>query len=178
MQNDSHIYISKLDASKRQIEIAIRLFLNDIDNISTHTLAAAGHELLRDLLKKQGSGSFLKDEFLTMVKPKYRIKYKQKINEAENFFKHANRDHDKLLKYIFFETEILLYDACRMYKILTLENCPLMSVYCMWYFTKYPDHMLDEKGRESATILAEELSLDHTKKYQFLDLLPRIFSKL
>ena len=42
--------ISKLDAAKRQLEMAIKLYFNDDDPISIHTLASASEEILMKLL--------------------------------------------------------------------------------------------------------------------------------
>ena len=43
------IKISKLDAAKRHLETAIRLYFNYGDPIAIHTLACAAHGILSDL---------------------------------------------------------------------------------------------------------------------------------
>jgi hypothetical protein len=45
--------ITKIEAAKRQLNIAIYLFFSDYDLISTHTLSAAARGILYDLAKKE-----------------------------------------------------------------------------------------------------------------------------
>jgi hypothetical protein len=51
------------------------------------------------------------------------------VNEAENFFKHAHRDHDITLDCNPDLTELLIIDACAQYKKLTSEEPPLFIIY-------------------------------------------------
>lgn len=66
--------ISKLDAAKRQLETAIRLYFNSADPVSIHTLACAAHSIISDLNKKYKgkpmimSDFGIKDEYKNMVK--------------------------------------------------------------------------------------------------------------
>jgi hypothetical protein len=46
--------VSKLDAAKRQLETAIRLYFSDGDPVSIHTLTAAAYNILRDVTKQKG----------------------------------------------------------------------------------------------------------------------------
>jgi hypothetical protein len=45
------IKISKLDAARRQLDTAIRLYFMEGDPVSVHTLAAAAFEILKDLVR-------------------------------------------------------------------------------------------------------------------------------
>ena len=46
--------LTKLDAARRQLETAVRLYFHEGDPVSTHTLAAAAYNVLRALNKRQG----------------------------------------------------------------------------------------------------------------------------
>lgn len=46
--------VSKLDAAKRQLGTAIRLYFSDGDPVSIHTLTAAAYNILRDVTKQKG----------------------------------------------------------------------------------------------------------------------------
>jgi hypothetical protein len=46
--------VSKLDAARRQLDAAIRMYLANEDELAIHTLAAAAYRILRDLLEKRG----------------------------------------------------------------------------------------------------------------------------
>ena len=49
--------ITKIDATRRQLRTAIRLFCQDGDAVSIHTLASAAQGVLDALLKPNGKGS-------------------------------------------------------------------------------------------------------------------------
>src|ERR1039458_6074559 len=105
MKEQPTIHISKLDAAKRQLETAIRLWFHSGDPVSVHSLAAASHQLLHDLGKRHGIGTILRTA--AYVKPEYRKKHAKMVSSYENFFKHADRDPEKLLEYNPAATEIL-----------------------------------------------------------------------
>ena len=48
------IIVAKLDAAKRQLETAIRLYFSNGDPISIHTLAGAAYNIVWDVNKKRG----------------------------------------------------------------------------------------------------------------------------
>ena len=48
------IYITKIEAARRQIDAAIRMLLSKEDDLAIHTVAAAGDRILRDLLDRRG----------------------------------------------------------------------------------------------------------------------------
>jgi hypothetical protein len=54
------IKVSKTDAAKRQLDTAIRLWLDEGDSVSIHTLAAAAHQIVHDLGKKRGVTDMLR----------------------------------------------------------------------------------------------------------------------
>lgn len=126
--------ISKLDAAKRQLETVIRLYFSNGDPVSIHTLTAAAYNIIRDVNIKRGGGPMLvKDQMFDYVKPEYKEILKQKLSEAENFFKHADRDHEATLKFNLVQTEIQILDACSQYYKLTSEFPPLFQIYQGWY---------------------------------------------
>ena len=48
--------VTKVDAVRRQLSTAIRLFFEGRDTVSIHSLVAAAQGIMHDLLKKQGPG--------------------------------------------------------------------------------------------------------------------------
>lgn len=86
-----------MDAARRQLREAICLFFERRDMIAVHTLGAASLQILHDLAKARGVISFIKDN--PMIRPEYKKEVFKKISEAENFFKHADRDSDKFLEF-------------------------------------------------------------------------------
>jgi hypothetical protein len=129
--------ISKPDAAKRQLDVAINLFFKQSDPVSIHTLTAAAHQLLMDIGCPENIKSFVKES--TLIKKEYLKEYTKMINEAENFFKHADRDPSALLKFNPEQTEFLLLDALKMYLQLTEEIPEDMWIFVGWFLIKYPD---------------------------------------
>jgi len=128
------LQISKLDAAKRQLETAIRIYFFDGDPVALHTLTAAGYNVIRDInTKRSGERMMIKDQIFDYIKPEFKEMFRLKLNEAENFFKHADRDHDATLDFNPKLTELFLLDACSQYYKLTGEFPPLFRVYQMWF---------------------------------------------
>lgn len=136
--------ISKLDAAKRQLYTAINLYFKDADPISIHTLTAAAHQILMDLAKLEGIKSIFKDAVLDIIVKDYKREYLSTINEAENFFKHAEKDPQGLLKFNPEQTEFLLFDAVEMYIQVAKETPEDISIYRVWFLLKNPNIINNE----------------------------------
>jgi len=178
MKKAKYIHLSKLDVAKRQLDVAIQLFLNNSDVVAIHTLTAAAHEVLRGLSKQRNLKSFIKDEMVRNIKEKKQKEFVKMINEAENFFKHADRDPDKLLKFYIGPTEFLLWDACRMYQMITNERPPLIVVFNFWFHLAYSYLILDEETRNLYAQFQTNFNLNPENRAPFLNLLPYIIKML
>ncbi len=163
--------VGKLDAAKRQLETAIRLYFNYDDPVSIHTLCAAAYNVIRDLNAKRDGEPMLKDLW-RLLDTREAKEFKQLISKAENFFKHANRDPDARYTLNPEETEVLLLEATQRYLQLTGERPALMFVYTTWYVIQHPD--IFQKDPEYAKFFAKvDLSAfpDDRKRY-FSEFLP------
>lgn len=142
--------ISKLDAAKRQLETAIRLYFHDGDPVSIHTLVQAGYNVIRDYNKKIGGEPMLmKEKMLEFVKAEMRDEFRKAMQEAENFFKHAERDHDAVLNFRPRQSEIFLWEACTKYWELAGEQPPLLALYRGWFMATRPEVFdVPEKERQ------------------------------
>ena len=147
------VYISKLDAAKRQLETAIQIFFKSGDIVSIHTLAYAAHTLLYDLGKTQNIQSLLKDQFVSIIKPDKKDEIINKLNKSANFFKHADRDSSDTHEFNSFETELFILDGVLMYTYLTKEWPPILHIYRSWYFLEHPEHLLDGPEKNTASAL-------------------------
>lgn len=129
---EKSITISKLDAAKRQLEIFIRLYFNSGDPVAMHTLAAAAFGIIRDLNQKRGGSPTLHETIFENVKPEHHKLFREKLSEAQNFFKHADRDHEATLEFNPDSTEFVAMDACFKYTELTGELPPLFHIFRGW----------------------------------------------
>ena len=137
---DKQIKISKLDSAKRQLETLIRLYFQNGDPVSIHTLCSAAYTVIKDINEKRGGSPMLVLGILkVMVKPDKEREVRQLLKQAENFFKHADRDHDETLDFNPKQTDILILDACSKYFDLTGEWPPLFKIYQAWYIVNNND---------------------------------------
>ena len=134
MGQKAKIKVGKLDAARRQLETAVRLYFSEADPVSIHTLTSAAYQVLADVNRARGGVPMLKEQVPTWVRPDATHEAKRRLSEAANFFKHADRDHEDVLEFSEGPTELLLYDAVRKYRELTGETVPSLGVYEAWFW--------------------------------------------
>lgn len=106
--------IKKIEAAHHQLRTACRLFFQDEDRISVHTLAWAAHEILEK--NPKSAGSLLFDLAKKSPESKQAIK---ELTEARNFFKHYHNAPLKAFPFIENLNEWLLIDCGQMYRSIT-----------------------------------------------------------
>jgi hypothetical protein len=150
-----NITITKLDAAKRQLETVVRLYFHNGDPVSIHTLVAAAHTVTRNINEKRRGSPMIKDDLIdAYAKPDYQKRVLVQLNEAENFFKHADRDHAATLDFNPDESEIWMLDAIRQYQRLTGEETPLFGVFIRWYMINNQE-LFDELPKETKLFLTK-----------------------
>jgi hypothetical protein len=104
--------ITKLDVAEREIVAAVRLLFDGNDTVPVYVLAAAARDITTTLCNKRGLPSMIdamyeehphlsRDEIIRWTK------------KHANFFKHADRDHDKVLEgFEATDADEVLYIAC------------------------------------------------------------------
>ena len=150
----ANLKFTKHEAARRQLELAVRLYFNDSDPVSTHTLAGAANELLRDLAKHSGQSPLLKDQALEIVRPEHRKAVAAKLQEAQNFFKHADRDPDGVLSFDPGQTELMLLDSCWAYRRLVGERLPVLQTFELWSACTWAQEFIAYPGWEDTLELA------------------------
>lgn len=127
------MFVNKLDAASAQLETAIQLYFDGGHPISVHTLTAAAYNVIRDIGRKCGDYEMLIKDFVPQLIPGYSKKFREKCNEAENFFKHANRDTNQSIEFTPYLTELLLYDACEKLDSSYGRYKPLTILFRIWF---------------------------------------------
>ncbi len=120
--------ISKTDAAQRQLDTAIELYFAESDPVAMHTLAAAAYELIKALRKRKG----LPDEIEDMIIPGREAEFRRLWNQAQNFFKHADRDGNAILEFEPGHTELRLYVASHYFGALA-PRTEAMLAFAAWY---------------------------------------------
>jgi hypothetical protein len=124
--------VTKLEAARRQLETAVRLYFASDDAVSIHTLAAAAHQVLADLSVVRGGSPTISETILKLLSPEAQKEARRHVAAAENFLKHAERDPDAILEFDPELTELLLLQACTRYRELAPEPAPALMVYEGW----------------------------------------------
>jgi hypothetical protein len=139
------IKITKMDAVRRQLRTAIRLWFEDGDPVSTHTLIAAAHEILHTLFRRKGLHDFIFDTDL--IKDEHRGEWARTIKANATFFKHAQRDADAVFEFSPFLNEMMLIHCIsalnRMGEKFGAEEEALIH----WVFINRPDFLKEDAYR-------------------------------
>jgi len=136
--------ISKLEAARRQLDTAIRLYFSDADLVSIHTLAAAAFDILKDLDEHGPKTGTFYDHLETNVKTEYLQQAKSLFRAPQNFFKHADTDPEKVLEFLAALPEGFLISGCEKYRELAAEETPEMLVYRLWFSHHNPEFLTVE----------------------------------
>jgi hypothetical protein len=147
------INVSKIGAAKSQLIEALRLFFEQRDPASIHTLVGASLQILHDHIDDVGivwdENLFLHKDTI-YIKDEYPKEWRVKVNEARNFFKHADRDLKDGKTTIEFETvatQFLIFEAIRCLKLVENDSFDFVfefQVFWGWYGLKYPTHLKPE----------------------------------
>lgn len=133
--------ITKEDAARRQLVTSIRLFFENRDLISIHTLAQCAFMVLDNVCEKRGFSRFI--EHMVEVNPSSNEEQIYKLAATyRNFFKHADRDPDTFLQDFDDDCNdhiliIAVEDLARLTGKLPVEA----QVFQLWYFSVYRERL-------------------------------------
>jgi len=138
--------ITKLDAGISQLKEAIYLFFERRDPIAVHTVAGAASNLLFNLGEHEKVDSPVRGN--PHVREDKKALWIFKINEAQSFFKHADRDPDTDFEFDSWITEILIFEGCFLVEALTGEMFPEAKFFTMWFSVKHPELLSEGSYKE------------------------------
>lgn len=104
--------VAKLDAGKRQLVAAIRLFFSNGDAVAVHTLACAAREIFERMLKARGKQRYI-DLILEREPNLKEGEVARELNTFRNFFKHAHDGVDTTISFSDEANDLVLAIACR-----------------------------------------------------------------
>ncbi|MBI3984769.1 MAG: hypothetical protein HY344_02390 [Candidatus Levybacteria bacterium] len=162
------INVSKLDVAKRELEHAIKLFFNYGDFVIIHLSACAAEEILSGIGKASGIKSF-KSQMDGYIKPEKQAFVLKKLNEPYNFFKHANSDPDKLLRFNPASSEFVIWDDIRMYQELTIEITGFMTAFRLWFYLKHKDILIAQTKEQLESFKEMSKDIDLNDRASFLE---------
>lgn len=138
------LILTKIEVAKRQLVTAIKMFFFDWDAVSTHTVVAAAHGVVRDTARCRGITKSFKDS--PLIAPEARRDYLRTVNYPQNFFKHAKDDPDGKMVFRYHGTSIYLLDALLLYVALHGEITYEMRVFFVWAQLRFPDLLCLEQA--------------------------------
>jgi hypothetical protein len=154
--------IGKIQAAERQLDTAIRLFFENIDHLSSYTLAAASREITDDLCEKKTHELFqqefarlgdalevrlsFREEMKIYVKEEYYKEAMKLFRKRQNFLKHADEDPDGEIEDLAArELAFVILFTVKNFVLLELRLTPAMSVFLHWFGAAEPQILKEPK---------------------------------
>ena len=162
------IVTDKISAAKRQLKTAVKLFFNNDDDLSIHTLSGAALQILHDIAEKMGLPSKL---FLnsTMIRPEKMKEWNSDVVKHRNFLKHADRDAGDDMEFNPVINDFEILNAVMYYSQIVDSPEIDFEVYKMWFFLKH-DNLLLQGGPLKEYIDSHRINLpNHEDKELFWD---------
>ncbi len=168
--------ITKIDAARRQLEAAIKLFFHEGDPVAIHTLVRAAVGIIDPIQKLHGKigpitsteelfEQYVKDEYLQSVRKKHRT--------PQNFFKHADKDPDAILNFDSSVIELELFFAINGYQSITGDVTALMMLMRTWIYQSMPGMFKHEREARLFAMASMSIRAFGWRKSEFFDqLLP------
>ena len=164
--------------ARRQLETAITLYFNGGDPVSTNTLATSALEIIRNVNTSRGGSPMLSDlEASGVIRP-HKIDVARRVfRQAQNFFKHADKDPEGVLDFNPDATAGYILDALEKYRELTGENPPVMRVFALWFRVQWTDLFIFTNGEEQNFAAVRKFYASKDKPKFFADYLPRYMAE-
>ena len=148
------VALTKIQVAEIQINEAVYLFFHRRSSIAVETLAGATIDTLRSLAKHHGYGVGLIHDS-DLIKPEKKSEWIRYLHKSINFFKHADKDHDKILEYRPESCRFMLLEACYLYRHIASDRClkyrqsPYGLLFEYWFSLKYPQFIKDQKNYQN-----------------------------
>ena len=126
------ISVTKLDAAKRQLRTAIRLWFLGGDPVSIHTLAFTAYEIIHVLSKKHDQWRRTLIFDADMIKDEYRPEWNKAVKGSANFFKHAKTDSDASIDFYPAQTLLFLMGAASGLAIMKQKQAKEELAFFCW----------------------------------------------
>ena len=147
--------ITKIQAAEHQLDTAIRLFFENIDYLSSYTLAAASREITDDLCEKKVPELFLqefarlgdalavrlshREEIKILIKEEYYNEATKHFRRRQNFLKHADKDPDGQIDDLNArELAFVILFAGKNFSLLEKRITPALSIFLHWFGAAEP----------------------------------------
>jgi hypothetical protein len=171
MAQYQQIKVSKIDASRRQLDCAIDLWFRDGDPVSIHTLVSAAFEIIQDLNSKVGNKEITMIEMARrLAKPEHVQQVMQLLRKPMAFFKHADRDPHAILEFAPEASEMLIVLAIRGLGLLGEQVTDLQQALINWHALHKPHIFLEGQNPLNKLFGVEQIAgMRQFSKREFFD---------
>jgi hypothetical protein len=136
----SKLFLTKLEAARRQIEAAIHMTFAGEDPTAIHSVAAAAREIVKSLCELSGNiESYMR--FTDWIAPGYEKVFWTAANHSANFLKHADLDPNSTHELDEEETDFVIVLAARWYRELSGETNKVLGAFMIWFTIRHPNVM-------------------------------------
>jgi len=139
-----NISVTKIEAARRQLNEAIRLWFFDGDPIAIHSLACSAHQIVHDINQRQGWRDLLYDSLI--IKDEYRKEWAKKLKTPFNFLKHADNDPTGVLEFKTEMTELFIFYTLFGLELIGQKHDDIGGAFII-YLNFHRPELLTEKGK-------------------------------
>lgn len=129
--------LTKFDVAERQLHLAIELFFRQADPVSIHTLSEAASQVLRDLAPSHSKNSFYRQH--PNLSKSEQKEINTQLNEARNFFKHADKDPESAINFNPASNQLSLLEVSLLHMEIKGSVDPEVLVYSSWFLSHFSE---------------------------------------
>lgn len=133
------VEIDKVEAARRHLIAGVELFFDRYDPIVVHTIAFAAYQILSDLCAHRKITREIEDSEVLKDLGVHQ-EFLRAFRKPHNFFKHADKDPDGLVRFFPGSNYVILLLATEYYAKLLAEVPKHCQVLRAWFFVKHPEH--------------------------------------
>lgn len=162
------MFITKLDAARRQLRTAIELWFSDADPVSIQTLAYAAHEIIHRLYRRKGLSDLLYDS--NALTDKQRKEFPILLKQSANFIKHATRNAEADEKAIFNSATndlFLIFSTIGLHRMGEKLN-ETESAFMFWLYLHNPGWFIGDEVIKNRAPVERLNKMRNVEKIRFL----------
>ena len=146
--DDELIFLTKFDVAERQLFQAVKMFFAEEDAVSIHTLSEAAGQILHDIGKSKGVLSLVRD--YDGIRPERKKEWLAAVFASRNYFKHADKDADRIHEFKSVFNDFSLFDAINMHSNLKKRWAPESLIFTIWFGLQYPSLVKESSDLDDA----------------------------
>jgi len=165
---DFLMFITKLDAARRQLRTAIELWFSDADPVSIQALAYGSHEIIHRLYRRKGLSDLLYDSYA--LTDKQRKEFPILLKQSANFIKHATREAESNEEAIFNSSTndlFLIFSTIGLHRMGEKLN-ETESAFLFWLYLHNPAWFVGDQVMKDRVPIERLNEIRGAEKFGFL----------